>query len=172
MSDGNKRQGPRTEVVVAIIGLISVVSVALIENWDNIFEASPPDSPEAIATPNSTPSLTPTPSLTQTSSPTPVAEVSSNHSSSPESSSPELSSAESASCVITIRHPLVSLKSEPDRFSRDISGVAPGDYTPIDHKIVSTPVSEDGWFQIEVDGRQGWIVNDTWTIDDKTASCP
>ena len=39
------KKPPRTEVVVAIIGLIGVLGTAVIANWDRIFRPKPPDGP-------------------------------------------------------------------------------------------------------------------------------
>ncbi|MGL5081229.1 MAG: hypothetical protein ACRC8A_07045 [Microcoleaceae cyanobacterium] len=79
----------------------------------------------------------------------------------------------SSSCTLTISNTLVSLMSEPERLSRQIAKVRPGEYTSLDHKITSFHgLKEEGWFQIEVEGRRGWIADDTWTIDRKSSSCP
>jgi hypothetical protein len=39
------RKPPRTEVIVAIIGLIGVLGTAVIANWDKIFQPKPHDGP-------------------------------------------------------------------------------------------------------------------------------
>ena len=39
------RKPPRTEVIVAIIGLIGVLGTAVIANWDKIVPPKPPDGP-------------------------------------------------------------------------------------------------------------------------------
>jgi hypothetical protein len=77
-----------------------------------------------------------------------------------------------AQCTITIINPVVALKSEPDNFSRDLIHVTPGPYHALDHRILRSLSGEEAWFQIEVDGRTGWILDNTWAIDAKTASCP
>jgi hypothetical protein len=176
MSDPNKPQGLRTEVIVALIGLIGIISVAVIENWDTVIGQTPNSaspSVSSVATPSSSVSPTATP-----------LEPASNETISPQSpqpgaiapsATPPSSSAAAptlADCRITIRHPLVALMREPDRLGQEMINVKPGDYTPLDHKMVSTMVREEGWFQIEAEGRRGWIANDTWTIEEKTQTCP
>lgn len=47
MADGGK--GLRTEIGVALISLIGVVSVAVIENWDKIFTRSSLESSPAVS---------------------------------------------------------------------------------------------------------------------------
>jgi hypothetical protein len=76
-------------------------------------------------------------------------------------------------CVVTITNSLVALKADPETFSREIIGVPSGDYTVLDYKVVNFGgLTNDGWFQIEVSGRTGWIVDNTWTINAKTQVCP
>ncbi len=76
-----------------------------------------------------------------------------------------------AGCVVTIANPLVTLMSEPSRFSQELVKVKPGQYTSLDYKVVKFGSQDQGWFQIEVEDRKGWIADDTWTIDSKTAAC-
>lgn len=42
---GSSKKPPRTEVVVAIIGLIGALGAAVIANWDKFFPPNPPDGP-------------------------------------------------------------------------------------------------------------------------------
>ena len=74
-------------------------------------------------------------------------------------------------CVVTIANPLVALMSEPSRFSQELVKVEPGEYSTLGYQIVEFAGSDQGWFQIEAEGRQGWIANDTWTISSKTNAC-
>ena len=39
------KKPPRTEVIIAMIGLIGVLGAAVIANWDKIFRPKPPDGP-------------------------------------------------------------------------------------------------------------------------------
>ena len=67
---------------------------------------------------------------------------------------------------MTITNRLVSLHSDPDVFSRKIIKVEPGEYSVLNHN------RNQSWFQIQAEGRTGWIKNDTWTIDKKNIKCP
>ncbi|MDX2215694.1 MAG: hypothetical protein SFY66_20700 [Oculatellaceae cyanobacterium bins.114] len=167
VNDSN-RKGPRTEVIVALIGLVGIISVALIENWDTLFDqaastvtptpvSSAPISDAPTSTPVSSPTASATPILTPAS---------------PSTSEEVVSQGGLADCKITITRPLVALMSEPDTFSRQIIRVDPGEYTPLNHTIISTMIGEEGWFQLEVEGHQGWISDDTMTIYEKTQACP
>ncbi|ASC72312.1 hypothetical protein XM38_032690 [Halomicronema hongdechloris C2206] len=121
------------------------------------FESTPPPpEPTPTASPTLTVSPTPTASPTATPSPPP-----------PEPTPDGLSD-----CRLTIRNPLVSLMSEPDQFSREIIRVQPGDYPALGYETASFGPQEQGWFMIEAEGRQGWIKDDTWTIERKSAQCP
>lgn len=64
--------------------------------------------------------------------------------------------------------------NEPDKFSREIANVRPGEYASLAHKITNrgSGLGEEGWFQIEVEGRKGWIADDTSTVDRKSPICP
>ena len=76
-------------------------------------------------------------------------------------------------CVVTIRNPLVELKSEPSNRSLHIIRVKPGNYLMLDHVITDFGgLKKESWFQIEPEGRRGWIANNSWTIEAKTRSCP
>jgi hypothetical protein len=78
----------------------------------------------------------------------------------------------SSACVLTISNPLVPLMGEPERLGRQIAKARPGEYASLGHRIIDRGLGEEGWFKIEVEGRKGWIVDDTWTIDRKSSSCP
>ncbi len=78
----------------------------------------------------------------------------------------------STGCVVTISNTLVSLMSEPDQFSQELIRVKPGEYPTLDYTERTFVNQQQGWFQIESEGRTGWIRNDTWTIADKTSACP
>jgi SH3-like domain-containing protein len=79
----------------------------------------------------------------------------------------------SSACVSTVSNTLVALLSKPDMFSRQIAKVRPGDYNSLDYKIISFHGLQDrGWFQIELEGRKGWISDDTFAIERKNSKCP
>jgi hypothetical protein len=115
----------------------------------------------------------PSPQTTQSSSSSPSRQPpQSSFSSAQPSPSPSPVSSPSV-CVLTISNRLVSLMSKPERLGRQIAKVRPGEYTSLAHVITNFHgLKEEGWFQIDVEGRKGWIVDDTWTIDRKSSSCP
>lgn len=142
--------------VAFALGITFLVVAVHSPNLGNVPFVPIPPSPEPTQSPSS--SLSPKPSQP---SPSPT---------NPSPSSPQANS--SSACVLTISRPLVQLMSEPDRFSRQIATVRPGEYTSLDHVITNFHgLKEDGWFQIEVEGRKGWIV-EGMTIDRKSSSCP
>ncbi|PSR16648.1 Clp protease [filamentous cyanobacterium CCP3] len=79
----------------------------------------------------------------------------------------------SSGCSITIENPLVSLNQKPDNFSRELVKVPSGSYEPSAHGTRSSWVmGEEAWFHVEVEGRKGWIKDDTFNIDGKSIECP
>jgi hypothetical protein len=60
-NDNNKNQGTRTQIIVALIGLVGVIATALFGNWDKIFRTSQlqpgttssPSVPSPLITPSS-----------------------------------------------------------------------------------------------------------------------
>lgn len=75
-------------------------------------------------------------------------------------------------CVVTIANPLVALLSEPSRLSQQLLRVPPGEYSTSSYQVVQFAGKDQGWFEIEADGRTGWIADDVFTVDSKTAACP
>lgn len=75
-------------------------------------------------------------------------------------------------CVLTIRGPFVDLMSKPDQFSQELIAVEPGKYTALNYVTTNRVNREESWFQIELEGRKGWIANNTFNIDGKSSSCP
>ena len=75
-------------------------------------------------------------------------------------------------CVVTVDHALVPLLAEPDAFSQEVIRLEPGEYQTINYAETTFADQTLGWFQIETEGRTGWIKNDTWTISAKTDTCP
>ena len=51
------------------------------------------------------------------------------------------------------------------------NSVKPGEYPRLGYQVVEFAGIDQGWFQIEAEGRKGWIANDTWTISSKTNAC-
>lgn len=73
-------------------------------------------------------------------------------------------------CVITITHFGADLKAEPDHTSRTVSGIDERPYTVLDSAISTFAGVDEQWFQIEVDGRVGWVV-DLPILLEKSSSC-
>ncbi|NJL41157.1 MAG: hypothetical protein HC899_33825 [Leptolyngbyaceae cyanobacterium SM1_4_3] len=70
--DKDKNQDSRTQIVLALIGLIGTVSVALFASWDKIFI---PKQSQSSALPSTvTQSITPSPSAIITPSPSQITE--------------------------------------------------------------------------------------------------
>jgi len=42
----------------------------------------------------------------------------------------------------------------------------------LDYKVVNFAGQDQGWFQIEAEGRKGWILDNTIMIAEKTTTCP
>jgi hypothetical protein len=87
-------------------------------------------------------------------------------------STPRPSAEHDSACSITITNPLVSLMREPEEFSQELIRVGSGTYPTTDYTETTFGNQTQGWFQVEVEGRTGWIKNDTWTIENKTSACP
>ena len=75
-------------------------------------------------------------------------------------------------CTVTIDNPLITLFAEPGQLSQGIGQVPPGTYRSSNYRETASTASTVGWFQIEVDGRLGWLPDDAWTIAQKTSMCP
>lgn len=75
-------------------------------------------------------------------------------------------------CTITIDRPLVHLMSEANQFSPAVLEVRSGDYGATVYRLVSFGGGhiKQGWFQIQVEGRTGWINSEA--IGAKTSGCP
>lgn len=158
-SNSSSGNNARTAIIVALITAISAIVVAIIGNQrllDQIF-SSPPQPTISINQPTQIAPI----SVTPLPSSNPSVEI-----------QPTLTPASTMSCVLTISNGLVSLMSEADVFSQEIIRVKPGEYASLAYTEKTFVNQQQGWFQIEVEGRLGWIQNDTWTIADKTSGCP
>ena len=74
-------------------------------------------------------------------------------------------------CVIEIKHFAAELKEEPTHRSRTISSVPETTYIPRDIAQTEFAGRDEQWFQIEVDGRVGWIWDDPIILT-KNSDCP
>ena len=78
---------------------------------------------------------------------------------------------DSTGCVIEVTHFAAEIKAEPDHASQTLSGVPEGTYTPIDTTVAEWAGRPEQWFQIDVEGRIGWIVDEPILLS-KSADCP
>ena len=92
-----------------------------------------------------------------------------------EETTPSATGSDAASlegCVVTISNKLVSLRPKPDPMSQGTADVPSGEYEVEAYETTTHASKEMGFFRITVDGRTGWIANDTWAIESKTTACP
>jgi hypothetical protein len=78
-------------------------------------------------------------------------------------------------CVVTVTsNRQVTLRRGPSRLSREVEvvSVTPGQYRSSRYAIERFAGRDYGWFLINLDGRYGWIQDDTYTIAEKTSDCP
>ena len=163
-SDNNRKKSIFRQIIVSVIIALLVGGTAPWW-WDEFFSAQNENGSDQQEQFNEGASLSEDASSEK--------DIERNNNTRSEEQSDTNSEAKSASgCVVTISNELVSLMSQPDEFSTEISSVEPGEYETMNYKVVETGPGEQGWFKIQVEGREGWIKNDTWTIDSKTEECP
>lgn len=85
---------------------------------------------------------------------------------------PPTQSGDTTSCVITISNPLVSMYEKADLFSLELGRVPVDNYSPSDTVVVDFAGKQERWFQISVEGKMGWVLDDTILIARKSAACP
>ena len=74
-------------------------------------------------------------------------------------------------CFIDVTHFAAEIKEEPDHRSRTLSSVPEGRYVPIGVTETDFAGRTEQWFQIEVDGRTGWIFDEPILLS-KSPDCP
>jgi hypothetical protein len=74
--------------------------------------------------------------------------------------------------VLSINHIGAAIFAEPSFDSRQLTSVPDGEYPALDFTEADWAGKTFGWFMIDVDGRQGWIVDDGILIASKTSECP
>ena len=74
-------------------------------------------------------------------------------------------------CFVDVTHFAAEIKEEPDHRSRTLSSVPEGRYFPIGVTETVFAGRTEQWFQIEVDGRTGWIVDEPILLS-KSSDCP
>jgi hypothetical protein len=78
----------------------------------------------------------------------------------------------SGDCEVTIANPLATLREQPDTFSQEITKIPASTYRVLASQNVTFGPQTQRWFQINVDGRVGWLMDNTFNIERKTAACP
>ena len=161
MSESEKHKGTISQIVVA-------VAVALLAGstapwwWDRVFKPEPPIPP--VAAPASAP-LPPVP----VNVPPPIDPVQRARvivSPPPKEVKPL------KNCAVRIRHPLVTLRDEPSHLGMDMGSLKPGKYSVFRSAVVNfAGIQKQGWYEVEVAGRKGWIQNDGWAIDERIGQC-
>ena len=146
-----------TLVLLGVLASIATILTFLQLDVDWPWEddaSSPPGGPiPAIATSTPSPipdSDSPQPDPEPTATPTPP---------------------DSSTCVITVTNPLVPLHEEPENFSQEIMTVPVGDYTVTDTANTDFAGKTERWLAITVEGRTGWIQDNTIIVASKSAAC-
>lgn len=154
-------------IIIALITTLGGILVALINNPDILERFSTPAQQAADVQP----SFSEQEIVDNAESSLTEQEIVDNSESSNEPDTAD-SSEPPTDCVLTITNELVSLMSEPDTFSQEIIRVPSGEYPTSDFREIPFGGTQQGWFQIEAEGRTGWVKNDTWTVENKTSACP
>jgi hypothetical protein len=85
---------------------------------------------------------------------------------------PESPTAPTKGCILTINANNIPLMSEPDLKSQQIALLMSGSYASLSYRSINSyGMFTEGWFQIELKGRRGWIQDNTWTISNKSREC-
>ena len=74
-------------------------------------------------------------------------------------------------CILTISFDFAMIRSEPDMRKPELATVKSGQYTALARTTSTFAGKEFNWFQIESEGRTGWIVDDGIQIESKTLPC-
>ncbi len=154
----------RGVVIVAVLALVGTLGAALIANWDKIFDGdATPANTVAVVAPSAAPS-----SGDETDAPSSGGETAASSSGEGAGASPSVIS----DCLLTINHIGASIFAEPDFASRMLRSVPDGDYKALKFTEAEFAGKTFGWFLIDADSNQGWIVDDGILIDSKTSGCP
>lgn len=157
MSETNT--GHRVQIALAVISLVGVLGGAVIANWGTIFP--PPTTTSTSITTTTPPTADPTSVLPPSSTGTTVGVDSTSQ-----------PGATTSGCVIAVDHFAAEIRQEPDHSSRVLVAVPNGDYRALDWTEAEWAGRTELWFLIEVESRQGWIVDSTILISEKSAGCP
>lgn len=78
---------------------------------------------------------------------------------------------ELSGCTIEVTHFAAQLKAEPDHSSRTLSDIPENSYEPSGWTEAEWAGQAELWFQITVDGRVGWVVDEPILLS-KSTECP
>jgi len=88
-------------------------------------------------------------------------------------SAPRSPPTSTSGCRIVVANPLAVLQYEPQHFAAEISQVPSGEYVVLAQRFSPWVGGGDWWFKIAVEGRQGWVRGDTWSVARRIgAACP
>lgn len=165
MRSGGASSSPWTvPIVVALIGAVATVLVAVINNFNGLDRVRGVDDPPG----RSAPALNPQQPEASEPSTGPQAGVPTGSSDGPQQVVPG-----STACVVTVRNTVLSLRREPKPFSQELIRVKPGTYPSLRYAESTLPGGQkQGWFQITVEARTGWVEDNIISIDSKTSACP
>jgi hypothetical protein len=74
-------------------------------------------------------------------------------------------------CVLTIANSLATMHEDTSMFSSE-DKVPAGEYVVSDTKSVDFGGAKQRWFQISVGSNTGWILDDPFFVESKSADCP
>lgn len=85
---------------------------------------------------------------------------------------PETPPSNLSDCVVTVTHDFANFSDRPSHDARVLGGVEKGEYRVLDYRLASWAGREEMWYQIQHNGKPGWIEDSPIIIGSKTASCP
>ena len=80
--------------------------------------------------------------------------------------------ATASGCTLTIVDPFAQIDATPGSPQASGEHVPHGTYRVITSKALSFGGSSNRWYEISVDGKQGWIEDDGVQIASKSSACP
>jgi len=75
---------------------------------------------------------------------------------------------DSGKCTITIANQLAVLRETPEPFGQQILNIPAGVYETLDVQNTPWAGTTERWFKIVVNGRSGWIMDDTFGVASKS----
>lgn len=77
-----------------------------------------------------------------------------------------------SNCEITVDHIGAQIHDEPNHAARVLVSVPSGDYSPLAATEATWAGRVELWYQLDVNGRVGWLVDDTILVTAKSGGCP